>query len=157
MNRTMRTTLTLMFATYGWVASAIAAPVGTGFTYQGQIKQDGVPFEYRDPDSINEPHGTRIGMIAQEVEEVFPDWVKEGGHGYKTLTFRGFEAITVEALRELREEKDRQLATRDAELAEQHARLNEQQQQINRLAEQLERIEAMLGAISTNNVIGGIR
>ena len=47
-------------------------------------------------------------MIAQEVEEVFPDWVSEGGHGYKTVTFRGFEALTVEALRDLREEKDRQ-------------------------------------------------
>jgi len=74
------------------------------------MKLRGVTYEYIDPDSINELHGERIGMIAQEVEEVFPDWVSEGGHGYKTLTFRGFEALTVEALRELREEKDSQIA-----------------------------------------------
>ena len=71
----------------------------------------GVSFEYLDPDAINELPGQRLGMVAQEVEEVFPDWVSPGGHGYKTLTFRGFEALAVEALRELREEKDEQIAT----------------------------------------------
>lgn len=70
----------------------------------------GVTFEYKDPKAINELPGARIGMIAQEVEQVFPDWVSEGGHGYKTVTFRGFEALTVEALRELREDHDRKLA-----------------------------------------------
>jgi hypothetical protein len=75
-----------------------------------------VSFEYKNPEAINELPGTRIGMIAQEVEEVFPDWVSDGGHGYKTVTFRGFEALTVEALRELREERDRLLATKDEEI-----------------------------------------
>jgi Chaperone of endosialidase/Collagen triple helix repeat (20 copies) len=73
------------------------------------LKLRGVTFEYKDPDAINELHGTRIGMIAQEVEEVFPDWVGTSGLGYKMLTFRGFEALTVEALRELRQEKDTQI------------------------------------------------
>ncbi len=73
------------------------------------LKLRGVTYEYKDPDSINELHGTRIGMIAQEVEEVFPDWVETSGLGYKMLTFRGFEALTVEALRELRQEKDSQI------------------------------------------------
>ena len=68
-----------------------------------------VSFEYKDPEAINELPGERTGMIAQEVEKVFPDWVDVGGHGYKTLTFRGFEALTVAALRELRQEKDQEL------------------------------------------------
>ena len=34
------------------------------------LKLRGVTFEYKDPDAVNELHGTRIGMIAQEVEEV---------------------------------------------------------------------------------------
>jgi len=66
----------------------------------------GVTFEYIDPDSIKELPGTRVGMIAQEVEEVVPDWVSTGPTGYKRLTYRGFEALTVEAFRELRAEKD---------------------------------------------------
>jgi hypothetical protein len=77
-----------------------------------------VSFEYENPEAINELPGTRIGMIAQEVEKVFPDWVSKGGHGYKTVTFRGFEALTVAALRELREEKDRELAIKDDEIRE---------------------------------------
>jgi hypothetical protein len=70
----------------------------------------GVSFEYRDPEGIHERPGRRIGMIAQEVEAVFPDWVGRAREGYLYLTYRGFEALTVEALRDLREEKDREIA-----------------------------------------------
>jgi len=74
------------------------------------LKLRGVTFEYIDAKSINELEGERIGVIAQEVQQVFPDWIGERDDGYKTVTFRGFEAMTVEALRELRNEKDRQVA-----------------------------------------------
>ncbi len=101
----------------------------------------GVTFEYKDPDAINELLGERIGMIAQEVEEVFPDWVETGGLGYKMLTFRGFEALTVEAIRDLRLEKDSQIATLDdevallrAENAVLHARLDRLEQLVRHLA-----------------------
>ncbi|MCA9293711.1 MAG: tail fiber domain-containing protein [Phycisphaerales bacterium] len=69
----------------------------------------GVTFEYKDPDAINELSGPRIGMIAQDVEQVFPDWIDTRDDGYKSLTYRGFEALTVEAMRELREEKDAEI------------------------------------------------
>ena len=92
-------------------------------------------FEYKDPDAINELHGERIGMIAQEVEQVFPDWVEEGGHGYKTLTFRGFEALTVEAFRELRDEKDSQIRS-----------LEDQNEELTR---RVERLEALVERMAT--------
>jgi hypothetical protein len=63
----------------------------------------GVSFEYKDPEAIGELAGERIGFVAQEVEEVLPDWVDDSGE-YKTLTIRGFEALAVEALREVTEE-----------------------------------------------------
>ncbi len=77
----------------------------------------GVFFEYVDPDAIGELHGEQMGMVAQEVEAVFPEWVDEIASGYKVLTFRGFEALAVEALRQLRAEKD-------AEIAMLHDRIN---------------------------------
>ncbi|MDX1555279.1 MAG: tail fiber domain-containing protein, partial [Xanthomonadales bacterium] len=77
----------------------------------------GVTFEYRDPEAIGEHSGERIGMIAQEVEPIFPDWVEERGDGYKSVTFRGFEALTVEAFRDLRAEKDAEIASLRAENA----------------------------------------
>lgn len=46
----------------------------------------------------------QIGLIAQEVEQVFPQWVRNNGDGYKHLGIRGFEALAIESLRELRAE-----------------------------------------------------
>jgi hypothetical protein len=40
-------------------------------------------------------------LVAQEVEEVFPEWIDTDSRGYKNLTVRGFEALTVEAFKEL--------------------------------------------------------
>jgi hypothetical protein len=48
--------------------------------------------------------GPQIGLVAQEVESVFPEWVSEDSEGYRELTVRGFEALVIEALRELKTE-----------------------------------------------------
>ncbi len=69
-----------------------------------------VTFEYKDPQSIHELPGVQIGMIAQEVEKVFPDWVDTAPNGMKRLSIHGFEALTVQALRELRTEKDAKIS-----------------------------------------------
>ena len=46
-------------------------------------------------------------MIAQDVEKVIPQWVRMAGDGYREVEIHGFEALTVEALRELKSENDR--------------------------------------------------
>ena len=84
-------------------------------------------FEYIDPDAIGELSGPRIGMIAQDVETVFPDWVDVRADGYKMLTYRGFEALTVEALRELQ--------AQNTELREANASLQERLDRLERLVE----------------------
>jgi hypothetical protein len=81
------------------------------------MRLHGVTYEYIDPAAINELDGTRIGFIAQNVEEVFPDWVDFGPNGFRRLTIRGFEAVAVEAIRELREEKDAEIARCEANSA----------------------------------------
>ncbi len=113
------------------------------------MKLRSVSFEYKDPEAINELSGTRIGMIAQEVEKVFPDWISEGGHGYKSLTFRGFEALTVEALRDLRAEKDRDLARRDARLVAAERRNQELNVQNADLEARLTQLEALVDRLAT--------
>ena len=75
-------------------------------------------------------------LFAQEVEKVFPDWVHQRDDGYKAVTFRGFEALTVEALRELRSEKDQQIETLEAENDE--------------LRERLETLEASVHSLLSN-------
>jgi hypothetical protein len=85
----------------------------------------GVSFEYRDPGSIYELPGERMGLIAQEVEPVFPDWVEAGPDGMKRLTVRGFEALTIEALRQLREEKGAELQELKQSVAELKAQMSQ--------------------------------
>ncbi len=97
---------------------------------ESMLRLRGVTFEYIDPEAINEAQGIRLGMVAQEVEDVFPQWVDERPDGYKYLTFSGFEALAVEALRELRAEKDAQIAA--------------QEEQIDRLEARLKALEALI-------------
>jgi hypothetical protein len=61
----------------------------------------GVSFEWKEPEKQGNLTGSQIGMVAQDVEKVFPAWVGTSPDGMKNITFRGFEALTVEALREL--------------------------------------------------------
>ena len=87
------------------------------------LQLHGVTYEYKDPKAIHELPGQQTGMIAQEVEKVFPEWVEPGRDGMKRLSVRGFEALTVEALRELRTEKDEQIRARDAQINSMEKRL----------------------------------
>ena len=80
----------------------------------------GVTYRYIDPEAIHALDGTQLGVVAQEVEVAFPGWVDEGDDGYKRVTFRGFEGVTIEALRELRDENERLKST----LADLTARLD---------------------------------
>ena len=66
------------------------------------LRLRGVRFQWREPEKHGNLTGPQMGMVAQEVERVIPDWVSTTPQGYKLLSIRGFEALTVEALRELR-------------------------------------------------------
>ena len=89
---------------------------------------EGHEFEYVDKYAVAAP-GTQRGFVAQEVESLFPDWVDTDADGNRTVSIRGFEALAVEAIRELK-------AQHDVEVAELRA-------QVGALQERLERIESV--------------
>lgn len=91
-----------------------------------------VTFEYKDPEAIHETPGRHTGFIAQEVEKVFPEWVTEAPNGFKAVAPVGFESLAVQALRELRAEKDAQIQA-----------LREQNEAME---QRLERLERSIGA-----------
>jgi hypothetical protein len=65
-------------------------------------------FEYR-PEAIAGKlalPGRQTGLLAQEVLQVFPDWVDTDSSGYMYITERALTAIMTQALRELKAEKD---------------------------------------------------
>ena len=48
--------------------------------------------------------GTReLGVIAQEVEEAFPEAVRTNANGFKSVDYMGLVAVLVEAVKELDE------------------------------------------------------
>ena len=95
----------------------------------------GVRFESIDPDAIGELHGERPGVLAQELERTFPDRVIEGDDGYKRVTFRGFEGVAIEALRELNAEADSLRTT----VAAQRGEIHDLRERIARLESWVER------------------
>jgi Chaperone of endosialidase len=104
---------------------AIDHPLDTLLGLHGQS------FEYIDPPSAMAQPGRRMGFIAQDVEKVLPQWVGEDDRGYKMVTPTGFEALSVEALRELRAEKD--------------AEIEVLQNRLDALSERLGKLEAAKG------------
>lgn len=59
----------------------------------------GITYEYLDTND-GKPAGIRMGIIAQEVEAVIPEWIGELS-GYKTSQLSQFEALTIESFKAL--------------------------------------------------------
>jgi hypothetical protein len=70
------------------------------------LRLRGIRFEWKEPEKQGNLVGPQLGLVAQEVEEVFPEWVDTDPSGYKILTVRGFEALAIEAFRELKAENE---------------------------------------------------
>ena len=72
---------------------------------------EGFNFEYRDPDHFSYMPGEQHGWVAQQVREVFPEWIEQGEDGYLFVNPKGYESMVVQAIKELRSEKDREIET----------------------------------------------
>ena len=55
-----------------------------------------------EPGKYGHAAGQQLGMVAQDVEKVIPQWVSMDKEGYKVLRFQGFEALATEAIKELK-------------------------------------------------------
>lgn len=82
------------------------------------MKLRGVTYYWKDPSTQGNLTGEQMGLIAQEVEEVFPTWVKEGKDGVKRLQVGGFEGLTANAVRELNDKVEAQAKELEALKAE---------------------------------------
>jgi hypothetical protein len=115
-----------------------------------------VTFEYKDPQSIHEAPGVQIGMIAQEVEKVFPDWVDTAPNGMKRLSIHGFEALTVQALRELRAEKETRIATLERQNTEIQKELAASRESNRKLEARFSALEAAVARLSEKPDAAGL-
>jgi len=115
----------------------------------------GVTFEWRNPEDHADQCGPQGGFIAQEVETEFPNWITEvdAAERDRALTQNGkvksltlpfeFDALIVEALRELEQKQEaklaRELKRRDAENAELRQTVKELKEIVKAMSEKLER------------------
>jgi hypothetical protein len=60
----------------------------------------GVSFDWREDGPYGQ-EGADLGVIAQEVEQVFPELVKTDDRGYKQVNYIGLIAPLIEAVKEL--------------------------------------------------------
>lgn len=65
----------------------------------------GVSFHWKDP---GQGTGEQIGVIAQDVEKVFPQAVRKGVNGYETVDYSQLVAPLIEAVKSLKAENDKQ-------------------------------------------------
>jgi hypothetical protein len=88
--------------------------------------------------------GQQIGLMADEVERVFPDWVSRDKDGMRMVTERSTTALMVEALRDLRAEKDAQIETLRAEIAKRDREAEARAAENADLRQRVERLEKAL-------------
>ncbi len=117
---------------------------------QRLLQLRGTRFEFGDNDIGLASDTPRMGFIAQEVERVFPEWVRTDTSGYKQVSTIGFKALAVEALRELhsqaqsREEQIGRLQQRLVNLETENAELRALAAKNRELERRLSRMEALL-------------
>ena len=79
----------------------------------------------------------QIGVLAQEVEEIFPQMVKTDQDGYKSVNYSALSAVLIEAVKELNAEIE--------VLKAENVALKASAEKASALEDRLAKIEALLG------------
>jgi hypothetical protein len=115
------------------------------------LKLRGVTYEW-DKNKVHWAgfkEGRQIGLIAQEVEKVFPELVHTDSNGYKTLSYDKLGPVLIEAVKEQQreiEEKDDHFA---AALKEKDARIERLEEALDEQKKSLDRQQAVITAMMT--------
>ena len=69
-------------------------------------KLNGIKFEWKRDEYPDKglPEGKHYGLIAQEVEKIFPEVIREDNEGYKVISYSEFIPILIEAIKEQQKE-----------------------------------------------------
>ncbi len=94
-----------------------------------------VNFEYTNKDHFSYAKGIQQGFIAQEVQQVIPQWVHTADDGYLYLDQTGFEALVVGAIQELRSENTKHIQELQAENQQLRSELEQLKQMVRYLIE----------------------
>ena len=96
------------------------------------MKLRGVSYKWRTneyPEKKFED-GTQLGVIAQEIEEVFPEVVVTDEEGYKSVEYGHLVPVLLEAVKELNSNHEESISTLKKENEQLKAQVNENSKQI---------------------------
>ena len=98
-----------------------------------------------DPDTMPK----RLGFIAQEVLPLFPYLVSDGGD-YLGISYTNFGVLSVEAIQELRAEKDAEIEILNQKVAYLEKQNQELKAQNDQLFKSMEKMQAQIEIINQN-------
>ena len=89
------------------------------------LQIEAATYQWKD----DQDRGTQIGLIAQQVEKVFPEVVSTSADGgQKGLSCTGLNAVTIRAIQELKAQKDAEIAAIKMEQQRELAAIKTEQQ-----------------------------
>ena len=97
----------------------------------GVLALRGVRYTFRQSEfpALQLPAGEHVGLLAQELEKIYPELVSTDAQGYKAVNYAQLAPVLIEAIKELKAQNDAANARADAD----HAVLLSLQAQVARL------------------------
>ena len=102
------------------------------------LKTEGVKYEMRKEDfpDMKFADGTQYGVIAQEIEKIFPNLVKTNKEGFKSVNYTGLIPVLMEAIKE----QQKLIQKQESEIAE----LKEETSNMSSLEKRLQALETVI-------------
>jgi len=101
----------------------------------------------------NFPDGNQIGLIAQEVEKLFPEIVATNTDGYKSVDYSKISVLLIQAIKEQQNEIEKQAD----EMEKQSDKIEKQSDEINKMKSELEELKSMImqdsNKFSSNDIL----
>ena len=105
-----------------------------------------VIYDWKDA-ALAKSQGKQIGLIAQEVEELFPELVKTDAKGLKSLDYSRLSVVLIQAFKEQQEIVVKQQS--DIELLkEENQKMKDQLQEISNIKSELEKLKTLIATPS---------
>lgn len=117
-------------------------------TLQKALNLRPVTFDWIDPQA-KKSQGKQIGLIAQEVEELFPELVRTDEKGLKSMDYSKLSVILIQAFKEQQAIIEKQQSSIQT-LTDENKLIKSQLQKVNDLQIELEKIKARLGNTANN-------
>ncbi len=126
---------------YQWLTSSDIRYKKNVTTLEGSLNKvlnlRGVRYDVVESTDVTEGSGKHIGFIAQELEQLFPEFVVTGEDGYKSVAYDKMSAVLVEAVKE------------------QQSQIESYRNEINSLRNDLEAMRAEMEAFRTLLMLQG--